>query len=424
MNPVLSPLLSFVKEPFAGLSAALFTLAFASARADGDDTSVPRRPATPPTAMQPVDLAICLDTSGSMDGLIDAARQKLWAIVNDLALAKPTPKLRVALLTYGNDGHPAESGWVHVDSPFTEDLDGVSAQLFALKTNGGTEYVGRVLNAAATQLDWSGEKDALKIVVVAGNESAEQDPTFDFHVVCKSLIERGVVVNSIYCGNPADELAPAWQQVARCADGQFASIDQQNGTIVISTPFDTELASLSSAINETYLAYGKNGWEAGVNQQLQDANAKGCNDAAAAARACTKGGALYRCTWDLVDAVKGGSVKLEDVKKEELPEKMRELTLEQKQKCVDDAFAKRTEIQKKIQDVGAKRQQHLEAEMKKQGAKDDAAFDRAVRDAIRKQAETKGFQFPKDGTPKPEAPKQEPAQKQAPTNTPEPVKHE
>ena len=418
---------ALMRAPLAGACAGLFALATATAHAD-DEAAKPVRPVTPPKATQPVDLAICLDTSGSMDGLIDAARQKLWAIVNDLALAKPTPKLRVALLTYGNDGHSAEVGWVKVDSPFTDDLDLVSQQLFALKTNGGTEYVGRVLRAASEQLDWSKEPEALKLVVVAGNESAEQDATVLFRDACRSLIERGVVVNSIYCGNPADELAPAWREVARCADGQFASIDQQNGTVVIATPFDAELTTLSAAINETYLAYGKNAKEWGENQARQDANAQSCNDAAAAARACTKGGALYRCTWDLVDAVKEGSVKLEDVKKEELPEKMRELSLEEKQKCLDAAWAKRQEIQKKIQDVGQKRQAHLEVEMKKQGAKDDEAFDRAVRDAVRKQAESKGFEFPKNeapktDAPKPEAPKDGAAPKQQAV-TPEPVKHE
>jgi len=381
-----------------GVGALCATLAGA-ARADGDEGAAKPKAASPAKAAQPVDLAICLDTSGSMNGLIDAARQKLWAIVNDLALAQPIPRLRVALLTFGNDGHPAEMGWVRVDHAFTEDLDAISQQLFALTTNGGTELVGRVLKAASERLEWSDDPAALKVVMVAGNESAEQDSEVDFRTICKSLIERGIVVNSIYCGNPADGLAPAWQEVARRADGQFASIDQQNGTIVISTPFDGELAALSSAINETFIAYGAAGQAAAENQVRQDQNAQGCNDAAAAARACTKAGAFYKCSWDLVDAVKGGSVKLEDVKKEELPEKMRELTIDERRKCVDAAWAKRQEIQKKIQGVGEKRARHIEAEMHRQGAKDDAAFDRAVRDAIRRQAESKGFRFPSGEAP-------------------------
>jgi hypothetical protein len=320
-----------------------------------------------------IELAICLDTSGSMDGLIDAARQKIWSIVNDLALAEPTPKLRVALLTFGNDGHPAERGWVKVDVPFTEDLDAVSQQLFALRTNGGTELVARVLDTAARELDWSPKLDELKLVVVAGNESAEQDPVLKNGDACSALIERGIVVNSIYCGNPADELAPAWQQVAKLADGHFATIDQQNGTIVIETPFDKELASLSTAINATYLPIGAGGVAAWNNQRAQDANAEACN---------------------VVEQVKGGHLKLEDVKKEELPEKLRDLSLEAKQKCVDDAWTKRQELQKKIGETGAKRQAVIDEELSKKGATENAAFDRAVRDALRHQAEAKGLKFP------------------------------
>jgi len=342
-----------------------------------------------------VDLAICLDTSGSMDGLIDAARQKIWTIVNDLALAKPSPHLHVALLTYGNDGHPAEVGWVRIDSPFTEDLDSISQQLFALTTNGGTEYVARVLQTAAG-LEWSRDPQALKLVVVAGNESAEQDQKVNFRDVCKQLIEKGIVVDSIYCGNPADDLAPAWREVAQRADGQFAAIDQQNGTVTIATPFDAELATLSAAINETYVWFGKAGAEACENQKAQDSNAAGANSSAAAGRAMTKAGCAYVARNDLVDAVKGGKVKLEEVKKEELPEKMKEMTLEQKQKLLDDAGAKRGEIAKKIQALAPKREAFVAEELQRQQKDDKQSFERAVRDAVRKQAEAKGFAFPKD----------------------------
>ena len=341
-----------------------------------------------------IELAICLDISGSMDGLLNAARANLWAIVNRLATSKPLPRLRVALLSYGCNAHVKERGWVKVESEFTEDLDAVSQQLFALRTNGGTELVARVLDTAAKELDWSPKLDELKLVVVAGNEAATQDPQVDFHAVCKRAIERGIVVNSIYCGNPADALAPAWQQVAKLADGHFATIDQQNGTIVIETPFDKELAALSTAINATYLPIGAGGVAAWNNQRAQDANAEACNVATAAARCETKGGKLYSCSWDLVEQVKGGHLKLEDVKKEELPEKMRELSLEAKQKCVDDAWTKRQELQKKIGETGAKRQAVIDEELAKKGATENAAFDRAVRDALRQQAEAKGLKFP------------------------------
>ena len=213
-------------------------------------------PVTDPTGNPPadppkpeVDLVICLDTSGSMRGLINAARQSIWAIVNDLALSKPEPKLRIALLTFGNQGHQEENGWVNVDSPLTDDLDTVSQKLFALTTNGGEEYVGRVLQTSLDTLHWSTQKDALKIIVVAGNESADQDKECDFRDVCRRAIAEDIIVNSIYCGNPADKLAPVWRDVAMLADGQFAAIDKDHGDVVISTPFDTRLAELSAFVN-------------------------------------------------------------------------------------------------------------------------------------------------------------------------------
>ncbi len=360
--------------------------------------------ALPPFVVQPreaarrtVELAICLDTSGSMDGLIEAAKLKLWDIVNDLALATPTPRLRVALLTYGNDGHIAEDGWVRIDCPFTEDLDEVSRQLFALRTNGGTELVGRVLREAGEQLDWTPSDSTLKLVVVAGNESADQDQQFRYPDVCKSLISRGVMVNAIYCGNPADQIAPGWREVALLADGHYAAIDHNNGNIVIASPFDDKLAELSSAINETYIPYGAAGEQGKMNQAQQDANAQSLNTATAAQRCSTKGGGLYwNAGWDLVDACKAEDFKLAEIKDEELPEAMRGMTLEQKQARIAEVNTKREAIQKEIADYSAKRQAYVNEEMKKHQSDADRSFDAALRGAIRAQAQAKGFQFKPD----------------------------
>lgn len=341
-----------------------------------------------------IDLAICLDTSGSMEKLIDAARIKLWDIVNDLALAKPTPALRVALLTYGNNGHVEENGWVNIDTPFTDDLDLVSKKLFAMTTNGGTELVGRVVHAAAEQLQWSDSADALKIIIVAGNESADQDQQMPFRDVCRSTIAKGIMVNSIYCGNAADGIAPGWKEVATLADGHFAAIDHENGTIVISTPFDDELATLSASLNTTYIPFGAEGREFAQNQVLQDANAEKLGAAVAAQRCVTKSGVMYRNgQWDLVDACKEATFKLDDVKNEELPEAMKTMTIEQRRDYVKQMDTKRAEIQTKVSDLTTKRQQFVEAEMKKAAETGDKSFDAAIRNAVRQQAASKGFVF-------------------------------
>ncbi len=379
--PPAAPFRAPVMRPMSAVCPALFSWP-------------PTMRITPAEARRTVELAICLDTSGSMDGLIEAAKLKLWDIVNDLALATPTPRLRVALLTFGNDGHLAEDGWVRVDSPLTEDLDEISRQLFALRTNGGTEYVGRVLREAGEQLEWTPSDSTLKLVVVAGNESADQDQTFRYADVCKGLISRGIMVNAIYCGNPADEIAPGWREVALLADGHYAAIDHNNGNIVIASPFDDKLAELSSTINRTYLAYGEKGAWGATNQAQQDANAQTRNSAVVAARCQSKGSALYSNEhWDLVDACRSAAFKLADVKDEDLPEPMRGKTLEQKQAIVADMAAQREAIQKEIADFSARRQAYVNEELKKHQSEEDRSFDTALRKAIRAQAMSKGFEF-------------------------------
>jgi hypothetical protein len=312
--------------------------------------------------------------------------------VNDLALAEPTPKLRVALLTFGNDGHNSEDGWVAVQTPFTDDLDLVSERLFALTTNGGTEYVGRVLQYAG-QLDWNASEAALKLVVVAGNESADQDHQVSIPDMCKKLIGNGIMVNSIYCGPNSDGIAPGWRQVAILADGHFASIDQNHGMVVVETPFDEELAALSTAVNATYVAFGAAGDRGRANQEAQDANAAALNSAAAAGRAKTKAQGLYHCSWDLVDACKAGQVKIEDVSDEDLPEHMRSMTVEQRGTYLEEVARQRAEIQQQIAEIGRKRDAHVQEQMRKLALDDSNGFDSALRQAVRDQALAKGFRF-------------------------------
>lgn len=344
-------------------------------------------------ARRPIDLAICLDTSGSMDGLIESAKRKLWDIVNEMAKAKPTPLLRVALLTYGNDGHPAEQGWVRIDQGFTEDLDAVYQKLFPLTTNGGTELVGRVLQTSLDRLAWTPSRDALKLIFVAGNESADQDANVSFRDACRRAIAAGVQVNPIYCGGTTDGDASGWREIATLADGRFASIDQNRGTVELPTPYDEKLGRLSGELNATYVAFGREGRALAANQAAQDANAATASAPAAAARAESKAGALYRCKWDLVDASKEKDFKLEEVKEAELPEEMKKMTVEQRKAHVAEMERRRVVVQKQIGELTEQRKAFLAEELKKSGLDESNAFDGAVRRAVHEQCEAKGFKF-------------------------------
>lgn len=384
----------------AVVGVAIGGLAVTASNAGADDVPRPGA-ATTVTNEHVVELAICLDTSGSMDGLLNSARQKLWTIVNDLALAEPTPRLRVALLSYGNDGHNAENGWVNVETPFTEDLDTVSQMLFGLTTNGGTELVGRVVQTSLEELDWHPSENALRMIFVAGNESANQDDQVAARTVCEEAAKRGIDVNSIYCvyGDDDSEVRPGWRDLARFGNGEFAMIDQNNGTVVIATQYDEALIKLSADLNETYIPFGDAGVAGCSNQVAQDANAVQLNLANAATRAATKAGKLYLCSWDLVDATRSGDIDLATVEDKDLPEDMRGLTLAQRVAKIDAMQQRRTELQNQINELNHHRQALLNAEVARQATTNIGGFDLAIRGAIRTRAEAVGFNFTPIATP-------------------------
>ena len=209
----------------------------------------PAKPVEPvklPDAERPVDLAICLDTSNSMDGLIDSAKRRIWDVVTELSRLSPRPRLRVALVSYGNTSYSVPDGWVRMDAPFTEDLDFISERLFALRTNGGEEYVARVLDTSLARLSWSDDPKALRVCLVAGNESADQDRVVTYADACEKAARRGIIVNTIYCGPESNPESAGWKDFATQCSGKYTSIDQEKArkSGVASTPFDTSVTNV------------------------------------------------------------------------------------------------------------------------------------------------------------------------------------
>jgi hypothetical protein len=336
-----------------------------------------------------VDLVIALDVSGSMTGLIDSAKQRLWDIANELGRAEPSPDLRVAILSYGRPGYGADSGYVRVDLPFTSDLDAVNQTLFAFQTDGGDEYVARAIRTSLDALQWSTAPDALRMIFVAGNESAEQDPQFSIADVTRAAVERDIMVSAIYCGDDTDAIAPGWRSVAMGTNGTYASIDQNAAAVAnIATPLDDRLAELNQALNRTYLPFGGDGERARENQLAQDANAAGMSASAAASRAVTKASLLYVAAWDLVDAVAGG-LRLDEVEVDALPEEMQVMAPAEREAFLQAKAEERAEIQAEIGAVAEDRRAYIEA--KRVESSEATGLDDAIRAGIRSAAESKGF---------------------------------
>ncbi|MGI9205734.1 MAG: vWA domain-containing protein [Woeseiaceae bacterium] len=343
---------------------------------------------------QPVDLVIALDVSGSMSGLIDSAKQRLWDIVNELAQANPQPDLRMAILTYGNPSYGEQSGFVRIDMPFTRDLDAINQTLFSFGTNGGDEYVSRVIHRSLTDLKWSDNPDALKILFVAGNEEADQDPEMSVGFVSKVAANNGIVVNTIYCGGENDAIVAGWREFSTLTNGLFASINQDVAAVAnIATPMDDQLVELNKELNETYIAFGKDGDARKANQIEQDKNSETMSAPSIASRTLTKISALYDNTkWDLVDAFESGA-PVADMKTEDLPEPMQTMNVEEREEYVEELAAKRQSISARIQEIGGRRDAYIDAERAQLSGDADAGLDTAIIGGVRELAEKKGFEF-------------------------------
>ena len=367
----------------------------------------------PADAVPRIQMAILLDTSNSMDGLINQARTQLWKIVNEFTSAKlggEVPTLEVGLYEYGNDSLPAKGGHLRRVVPLTSDLDKVSEALFGLTTNGGHEFCGKVIDVAIRELEWSTASRDLKCIFIAGNEGFTQGDV-DYKEACKAAAAKGVTVSTIFCGDHEEGVQTNWQHGAQLADGSYMSIDQERAVASIAAPQDKGLAQLSDALSKTYIPYGEEEQRKKFSQRQgqQDANAAKAAAGAAASRAGFKASTLYRNpAWDLVDALEEDKVKLEDLKDGMLPEGMREMSLEERKVYVAKVAAERKQIQEKIRKLGEVRTTYLAVQHEKLRVAAAAAAEaapgevpaapapsvgEAILDAVREQAAEKNFKL-------------------------------
>ena len=353
-------------------------------------------PAREKSRQSVIQMVILLDTSGSMEGLIEQAKTQLWKIVNEMALAKKNgkvPRLLVGLYEYGKSTIPASEGYLRMLVPLSEDLDRISEELFKLKTNGGQEYCGKVIRAATRGLQWSQNNSDYKVVFIAGNEPFTQGDV-DYKTACRSAIEKGIVVNTIFCGNYEQGIRTFWKDGADLADGKYMNIDQNQKIVHISAPQDKAIVKLGQELNQTYIAYGKAGKGKKERQKRQDKNALSVNEEVMVQRSVAKSSPQYsNATWDMVDAVKEGKVKIEDMKEEDLPEELKKMNKRERVEYVNKLKKKREDIQTKINKLNREREKYVT--QKRKEISDELTLDEVLVKAIKEQASKKNYKFEK-----------------------------
>jgi Mg-chelatase subunit ChlD len=330
-----------------------------------------------------VEVVFCLDTTGSMRELIDGAKQKIWAICNQIAGGKPTPDLKVGLVAYRDRGDQ----YVTKVFDLTDDLDAIHGHLMGFVADGGgdtPESVNQALDESVNKVKWSTDKRTLRIIFLVGDAPPHMDYKDDvkYPETCKKACEKGIIINTIQCG-PDTECQKFWKDICAKAEGSYAQIAQGGGVVAVATPYDKELSEINGALARSTLGYGKGEAkrEAGEKAHL----AEGLAPAAAADRGAYAAKAGRVGTYDLLDAIKAGKVKLDDLKPEELPEEMKKMTPKERKEFLEKVEKKRAELRARALELDKKRSGYIQQELAK-NKKGKDGFDEQVLETLRKQA--------------------------------------
>lgn len=345
------------------------------------------------SANNTVKIALLLDTSNSMDGLINQAKSQLWDIVNKFTYAKcgnARPKLEIALYQYGNDGLASSEGYIQQVLGFSSDLDEISAKLFSLTTNGGEEFCGQVINTSLKQLDWGKNPDHLKMIFIAGNEPFTQGK-LDYKDAVSQAKEKDVVVNTIFCGSYEQGIATQWKDGAQRTGGEYMAIDHNQQVVQIATPYDKKIIDLNQRLNSTYVSYGAQGSERKTMQAVQDSNAQELDEVVVVKRAVSKSSRMYRnSSWDLVDAVADDIDIMEEISEPEMPQELQGKTKEERVAFLAKKSEERKAIQTEIQALNGQREAYITTKTKEDSK---GELENAMFKAIEKQAALKNYKW-------------------------------
>ncbi len=344
-----------------------------------------------------IQIAILLDTSGSMEGLVNQARIQIWNIVDELTLAERKggkASIEIAVYQYGSSQVSKTTGFTKKIIDFTDDLDEVSRALFALSLAGGDEYCGEAIRQACDDLKWD-PNAAYRAVFIAGNESFEQGQT-TFGSTLGRLSSKNIVVNTIYCKWKKAKKGEAdqWRIAAQLADGQSGRINHNHHVSSRATPYDSEFRNLNKRMNDSFVWYGSSAKKHRMNQIAQDKNASSISNAAFAKRMSAKVGHLYKHVHsDLVDAIQHGHVKMESMPESKMPENLREMSKQERMDYLNSKIEEREKVRREMATLIAKREKWLQANHSAGSQFTAETWGFAFVDAIKTQLASRGFQF-------------------------------
>lgn len=343
-----------------------------------------------------IQVAILLDVSGSMSGLLEQAKAQLWNMVTVMGRAKCnsiTPNIEIALYEYGRNDN-GKNGYIKQLSPFTTNLDKLSEILFSLQTTGSIEYCGEVISKSVDELNWDKSSASYKVIFIAGNEDFLQG-TVHYKTSCAKAMEKGIIVNTIYCGDRFMGIKEHWDLGADCGKGSYTFINQQLDKQDIPTPYDDQLITLNQQLNLTYIGYGADGSSRLASMETADNLNYQKSKSVAVKRVTVKGNnKLYKNTsWDLVDASANDSLFYKKVETKNLPVELQSKSKEELNVYIKQKTTERNILQKQIAQSAMKRDSFLLQSKKEDLKGDQFTLESEIEKIIIEQAKRYNMKF-------------------------------
>jgi cell division protein FtsB/Mg-chelatase subunit ChlD len=347
-----------------------------------------------------VDVVFVLDTTGSMSGLIQTAKDKIWSIANTMASAKPTPKIRIGLVAYRDIGDQYVTRVVDL----SDDLDSVYSVLMDFEAAGGgdtPESVNRGLYDAVYNMSWSQVSQAYQAIFLVGDAPPHMNYNeVRYPEIAAMASARGIVINTIQCGDMPGALEP-WTQIASLGNGRFLQVEQAGGAVIFASPYDEEIAKLSARLDDTRLYYGNETDKASMQAKVA-ATAKLNENASLASRArrggfnvSSAGETNLLGNKELVEAISSGALKLDDIDRDALPEELKPMAPAEQQARIAQLSSERQELKQKIRKLSEDRSSYLFKKVEDSGGAGDS-LDRKLFDLVKEQASKAGLEYEED----------------------------
>jgi len=361
----------------------------------------PQKTHVDPAQSHRIEVVFILDTTSSMSGLIEAAREKIWSIATTMASAQQNPDIKMGLVAFRDRGDTYTTRVYDL----SDDLDSMYASLMDFRAEGGgdgPESVNQALYDAIHKISWSSDAGVYRVAFLVGDAPPHMDYPNDvkYPVTLGVAAQKGIVVNTIQSGQ-WQQTRPAWQQIAALGKGHYFQVEDSGNAVAVATPFDEELSKLSSKLEDTRLFYGDDEAKAEHKRKLE-ANKKlheGLSTEALARRSTYNATAAGKKNLlgdsELVDAVTSGRVELEEIPEEDLPASLQSMAPAAQMEVITEQAKRRDELKQEIERLAESRNRYIKDKLDAVGGAAESLDEKIYR-SVREQAASVGLSYDSD----------------------------